>query len=195
MKRKIAWELWQLEEIKEVQEDSENFHEDLDEEEIVGVGQFMMFDPSLGFPTPKIKTPMGSYDIDDPLSPNKMFECWIGHTNFRITQTDYSTMDSINGLGCMKVISPNRFFVGIEKLFDFQTLRLEIENLLCKDDEKQETLSETLNRLCSSKQKWAVFVTNEGEIKTITDQEDGYQKKLNAFKKMKNGNIITCDDV
>jgi len=194
MKRKIAWELWQLEEPEKNKEEIEEFNDDLDEEEITGIGQFMMFDPAMGLPMPKVKTPIGSYDIDDPLSPNKMFECWIGHTNFRITQSDYSVMDSINGLGCMRVISPNRFFVGIEKLFDFQTLRLEIESLLCKEEEK-ESLSEVLHRLGSSKQKWAVFINHDGEIQTITDQEDGYQKKLNALKKLKNGNIITCDDV
>jgi hypothetical protein len=81
-----------------------------------------------------IKTPFGVYDISDPFSPYNMFECWIGHTNFRITKSDFDILNrKVDGIGCLKILSPYRFFIGIEKMFTFPAVRIHAQSLLCGD--------------------------------------------------------------
>jgi len=165
----------------------------------------------------KIKTPFGYYEIDDPFSPYNMFECWIGHTNFRLTSEDFSVLDNkINGIGCLKVLSPYRFFIGIEKMFTFPVVRIQIQKDLCGnlnfendildlnhtvDDKISLAISKINDALFNIKdsEKWALYISQDGNIQTIKnsdfDSEFEYHDKLKMLKSMKNGNIITYDSL
>lgn len=55
------------------------------------------------------------------------FDCWIGHTNFNITQDVKNKIDKIDGIEMSKVHSRYRFFIGIGKMFDFKEVRKDIE--------------------------------------------------------------------
>lgn len=164
----------------------------------------------------KIKTPFGYYDINDEFSPYNMFDCWIGHCNFRITHHDVDILDSqINGIGCLKVLSPYRFFIGIEKMFTFPTIRIQIQKDLCQNldienDIKSNNdadyvinmvLSKINDALFSIKEseKWAIFIGRTGEIETIKgndfSSELEYDQSLAGLKSMKNGNIIIYDSL
>lgn len=48
------------------------------------------------------------------------YECWIGHTNFDITQDIKNTLDEIEGVEMLRILSRYRFFIGLGKLFDFK---------------------------------------------------------------------------
>lgn len=165
----------------------------------------------------KIKTPFGYYDIDDQFSPYNMFECWIGHTNFRLTNEDFSILDNkINGIGCLKILSPYRFFIGIEKMFTFPAVRIQIQKDLCgnlniENDllDLTTTVDETINLAISKindalfnikdSDKWALYISKDGNIQTIKnsdfDSEFEYHDKLKMLKSLKNGNIITYDSL
>lgn len=160
----------------------------------------------------QIKTPFGMYEINDPFSPYNMFECWIGHTNFRITKLDFDILNTkIDGIGCLKILSPYRFFIGIEKMFNFPTVRVQIQKDLCNNldiesnipveysaDDIISKLNDALFNIKDS-QKWAVFVGSDGKIMTIKDSEFAteidYQNELKCLKLQKNGNIITYDSL
>jgi hypothetical protein len=72
------------------------------------------------------------YEASDPLCPTNLFECWIGHSNFPICEKEYKILnEEIDGIGAFKVISKYRFFIGIEKLFNFSEIRHEIDKKLC----------------------------------------------------------------
>tara|TARA_B100002052_G_scaffold56578_1_gene49778 strand:- start:4063 stop:4707 length:645 start_codon:yes stop_codon:yes gene_type:complete len=163
----------------------------------------------------KIKTPFGAYEVDDPFSPYNMFECWIGHTNFKITDGDFDKLDTqIDGIGCLAIISPYRFFIGIEKLFTFPVARIQIQKILCNNlkvpehidgDSVDSMINAAFNKINESlfsiqdSEKWAVFIGDDGTIETIKSSEFSseleYLETLTRLKKNKNGNIITYDSL
>jgi len=140
MTRKVAWEKWWNSEQEEKEEDV--IMGDFDKEDSstnegdveydqggTGLPADMFFMPK------KISTPFGQYESGDPMSPANMFDCWTCHTNFPICQTEYKILnEQISGIGAFKVISKYRFFIGVEKLFDFSDVRREIENKICNKD-------------------------------------------------------------
>ena len=58
------------------------------------------------------------------------FECWMGHTNFDITETIKTTLDKTEGIELLKICSRYRFFIGIGKMFEFKNVRKLIEERL-----------------------------------------------------------------
>lgn len=62
------------------------------------------------------------------------FDCWIGHTNFDITQDIKDSLDTIQGVELMNIMSRYRFFIGIGRMFEFKNVRRLIENTLIKEN-------------------------------------------------------------
>jgi len=60
------------------------------------------------------------------------FDCWFGHTNFDITPTTLATLEEVEGVEILKIISRYRFFIGIGRMFAFTNVRKELENQILK---------------------------------------------------------------
>lgn len=60
------------------------------------------------------------------------FDCWIGHTNFNLTEQLKDQLDSIEGVEMLKIYSRYRFLVGVGRMFDFSEVRKNIEKLIKK---------------------------------------------------------------
>jgi hypothetical protein len=60
------------------------------------------------------------------------FDCWIGHSNFNITETIKNELEKTSGVEVLKIQSRYRFFIGVGRMFDFQDVRKEIESSLLK---------------------------------------------------------------
>ena len=73
--------------------------------------------------------PINSKLIEDALLVTN-FDCWIAHTNFDITEKIKKTLDNIDGVEILKVMSRYRFFIGVGKMFKFQHVRGTIEEKL-----------------------------------------------------------------
>lgn len=58
------------------------------------------------------------------------FDCWIGHTNFNLTEEIKNHLNRIEGIEVLKICSRYRFFIGIGKMFDFKQVRKDIETKL-----------------------------------------------------------------
>lgn len=58
------------------------------------------------------------------------YDCWIGHTNFDITEDIKNTLDTVDGIEILKICSRYRFFIGIGKMFNFKQVRINIEKEL-----------------------------------------------------------------
>lgn len=204
MSRKIAWEKWYDAESEEdlvvereeaVLDDDIGFSND-DDLEMSGSIDINTFLNSV-----TINTPIGKYHIADKLMPTKMFDCWIGHTNFDITKKEERVLNKASGVECLKVMSRYRFFIGIGKLFDFSSVRGEIQRLLLIDSytEKSdgEEMSDIINSVKGNK-KWAVFIGNDGTVHKIISNKDNctdYDASLQNLLQLKNGNIIMSDNV
>jgi hypothetical protein len=78
---------------------------------------------------PGVMIPVSKQLIEE-MSMLTNFDCWMGHTNFDITNETKSILNSIEGIEVMRICSRYRFFVGIGKMFDFKSVRHEIEKTL-----------------------------------------------------------------
>ena len=59
------------------------------------------------------------------------FDCWVGHTNFNISETIKKTLEEVAGVEILKISSRYRFFIGVGRMFDFTDVRQDIEEKLC----------------------------------------------------------------
>lgn len=66
------------------------------------------------------------------------YDCWIGHTNFNITEDCVKTIEKCSGVEILKVHSRYRFFVGVGRMFDFSEVRQEIEDKLETKQKEQD---------------------------------------------------------
>lgn len=72
------------------------------------------------------------------------FDCWMGHTNFNITEETRESLSETAGVEVLKICSRYRFFVGIGRMFDFAEVRKAIEKSL--GDAKGESKNEQEDR-------------------------------------------------
>ena len=112
--KKIAWERWDEDVIE--QEIAENFyekHEDLEDEEAVEDAlMFLEKIPSL------VTTPMGMYQLHDKMNIMNQFDCWMGYTNFDITESVKETIENIEGVELLNIMTRYRFFLCVFKNSD-----------------------------------------------------------------------------
>lgn len=64
------------------------------------------------------------------------FDCWVGHTNFNINEGIKNTLNQVDGVEVLDIISRYRFFIGIGKMFKFSDVRKDIERAVCSQGEK-----------------------------------------------------------
>jgi hypothetical protein len=188
--RKMAWEKWEMFDEEEVmlhpQREDDN---DEDEEMMVELEPIM------------IRTPIGVYSPFEPMSPSKMFDCWIFHTNFDITEKDVNLLRKVEGIEVLQVMSRYRAFVGIGKMFTFGKVREQIQLELCGQPSEgnpyvQNEIFDKIENIfgnMSDSKKWAIFLGNDGNIISITQEtesQEDYELKLGHLMSLKNGNIF-----
>lgn len=74
------------------------------------------------------------------------FNCWMGHTNFNITEDIQDRLSKAQGVEILKVCSRYRFFIGVGKMFDFAEVRKVIEQSLSVDANKEPKNDEEKDR-------------------------------------------------
>ena len=63
------------------------------------------------------------------------FDCWIGHTNFDLTHSIKEILNKVPGVEVLKICSRYRFFIGIGQMFDFKSVRNDVEKAIIGDIE------------------------------------------------------------
>ena len=125
---RIVWQKWfdpfgedDIEAIEAIEEN--NF--DSEETEVYN-GEETEFDNDLDQeeqtfykrPTRVVVTPMGMIPYTDNTASSKIFNFWVGHTNFDLTPVIVKKIELIEGVETLDVFTRYRFRVGIGKLFD-----------------------------------------------------------------------------
>ena len=77
-------------------------------------------------------------DLSNEITLADSFDCWLGHTNFNLTEEIKYSLNKIDGVEVLKICSRYRFFVGIGKMFDFSDVRERIEKDILNQGEKIE---------------------------------------------------------
>ena len=114
----IAWERWDEDVVE--QEIVDNFYEKYEdaeeEEEEGGIEDALAF---LGRIPSLVTTPMGVYQLHDKMNIMNQFDCWMGYTNFDITQSVKNAIEKVEGVELLNIMSRYRFFLGVGKMFEF----------------------------------------------------------------------------
>lgn len=79
-------------------------------------------------PIKAINTPMGIIPYAEQTASGKIFNFWVGHTNFNITEPVVSIIENCAGTECLDVFTRYRFRIGIGKLFTERDVMADINN-------------------------------------------------------------------
>lgn len=184
-KKTIAWEKWEDFDYESTDSLIQEF-DNLDQDEEENVGEFKII-PLIS------RTPIGNFSPGEPFNPTKMFDCWIMHSNFDITQKESMILDIIDGIECFKIMSRYRIFIGIGKLFSFRDVRLSIESAFGIISGE---LSNLLNQI-DGKKKWAIAFYEDGTHEVISsenEEDEDYNNLLLNIQEKKPVNVISSDD-
>ena len=77
-------------------------------------------------------------DLSNEITLADSFDCWLGHTNFNLTEEIKEGLNKVDGIEVLKICSRYRFFVGIGKMFEFSDVRERIEKDILNQGEKIE---------------------------------------------------------
>jgi hypothetical protein len=127
---KIIWEKWNdpfgdnLDETKwnnYDDEDSDTDSELLDDEYIKS---------KLNKPVKVIASPMGLIPYNEHTASSKIFNFWVGHTNFTITKKISDVIEQCSGVELLDIFTRYRFRIGIGKCFnDSETMKIIMDNI------------------------------------------------------------------
>ena len=194
----IAWERWDEDVIE--QEIVDNFYEKYEdtEEEEEGVEDALAF---LGRIPSLVTTPMGVYQLHDKMNIMNQFDCWMGYTNFDITQSVKDALEKVEGVELLNIMSRYRFFLGVGKMFKFSDVRRLVEKAVrcCPLDQDTRESVDLIKDSISSDRYWTIFVSQSGEISyasTNSEADEDYFSKLKHYqkRKKKNGGFIFQND-
>lgn len=73
-------------------------------------------------PVRVIATPMGLIPYNEYTASGKIFNFWIGHTNFSITKSIAKILETTNGIETLDIFTRYRFRIGIGKAFEDRTV-------------------------------------------------------------------------
>jgi hypothetical protein len=201
MKKKIAWEAW----IDPFCSNLNKFHHNARDEESLEEnddnGDYLKTEESNIFRPLMMGSPMTDADSVDRLNGSgkkfltssigiipmmdhhyiaNNFSLWVGHTNFDITKSVADIIEKVEGVETLEIYSRYRFRVSIGKMFDFQEVRLAIENELCDNRDAEykhllpDDIKEKVNLLIDETRKeykyWGICLFPNGETKIITSK-------------------------
>ena len=68
-----------------------------------------------------------SNDMAQDAALTSNYDCWVGHTNFDITTSTFDTLNEVEGVELLRIVSRYRFFIGIGRMFHFKNVRKDLE--------------------------------------------------------------------
>jgi hypothetical protein len=77
-----------------------------------------------------IQSPMGLIPYNEYTAPSKLFNFWIGHTNFDITPTIIQILEKCHGVEILDIFSRYRFRIAIGKCFNDADIMTDINDQL-----------------------------------------------------------------
>ena len=69
-------------------------------------------------PVRLLSTPTGFMPLTEWNSPSQVYELWVAHTNFRITEELQDIIDSTDGVESLDIWTPYRFRIAVGRIFD-----------------------------------------------------------------------------
>lgn len=195
--KNIVWEHWNSKESEDPiskmldQEEDDEYEED-SYEDVEPQNNLVPFIDSRPM---SVITPFGSYPVESKLKPSDRWDCWIGNTNFTITEEIALKIEAIEGISSLRIMDRYAFCVGIGKLFDIRDVRIAIEDILYEDENllEREDVKRAIDDAkikIGDKKFWSIYIDNTGDISWIGEDDvtEEYLAALDFFEQMKNKN-------
>lgn len=147
-KHSLVWQKWvdpfggdDIFDSNDPPEDIGEFEDDLGmltEEDIENKDNFMPINKA----TRAIMTPLGLIPYNEHTASGKLFNFWMGHTNFNISPSIVSIIQSAEGVETLDIFTRYRFRIAIGQLFDaagvMSNVTSQIYDFLEKRDHKND---------------------------------------------------------
>jgi hypothetical protein len=129
----IIWEKWQdpiLNNLTDMSDDVSNDNTDSEYNENYNTEEDdQIFDhPKSSYKYPIIITPMGILPYNEKTSCDKIFNFWVGHTNFSITKEISDILEESIGVETLDIFTRYRFRIAIGKAFKDSKIMTNINN-------------------------------------------------------------------
>jgi hypothetical protein len=85
-----------------------------------------------------IATPMGLIPYNEYTASSKIFNFWIGHTNFNLSKKIANIIEKTDGVETLDVFTRYRFRIGIGKVFEDRDVMKNIENNVKQHEQTQQ---------------------------------------------------------
>lgn len=117
----LASFLQDLEEEGTFLEDDEYYGEEYEEEQPM---ESQMISGKKSLPIRVMATPMGIIPVTENTASGKIFNFWVGHTNFNISKRISDIIEETEGVETLDVFTRYRFRIGVGKAFsDSEVMR------------------------------------------------------------------------
>lgn len=80
-----------------------------------------------------IATPMGIVPMNENTASSKIFNFWIGHTNFDITKKIVNLIEKTNGVETLDIFTRYRFRIAVGKAFNDSDVMRDINKKIYKE--------------------------------------------------------------
>jgi hypothetical protein len=110
----IYWEKW----VDAYSENMENISEtdlDLDDDELDNFDEEEL--QPFAKPVQTILTPFGILPLTEQTLASTHFKFWVGHSNFKLLDSYYESIEMCAGVESVDILTPYRFRIAIGKLF------------------------------------------------------------------------------
>ncbi len=141
MEKNIVWHKWidPFAEVAPATEDNDN--DDSNEwkdsyekfEDMVGKSMEGQKQPR-NYQGPLMIGPMGIIPMNENNYPSKVYNFWMGHTNFNICPRTALQLEAIPGVEALDVFTRYRFRIAIGRAFNEKAVMRDIEGVLCPKD-------------------------------------------------------------
>lgn len=132
----IIWEKWIDPFGEDIEETQWNNYDDNDED-IDNISTQQELFKNKSKPIRVISSPMGLIPYNEYTSSSKIFNFWVGHTNFNLSKEIIDLIESCCGVEILDVFTRYRFRLGIGKCFNDSDVMQKIQDIVSeslKDD-------------------------------------------------------------
>lgn len=131
MSNKIIWEKWTDPFGDNFDETKWNNYDDEEQDESSEFLDNEMIKSKMGKPIKVIASPMGLIPYNEYTASSKIFNFWVGHTNFNISKPVMNIIEKCEGVELLDVFTRYRFRIGIGKCFsDSDTMKNITDNII-----------------------------------------------------------------
>lgn len=123
----IIWEKWVDPFGDDIEETQWNSYDENDEDLDILSTQQEIF-KNKNKPVRVISSPMGLIPYNEHTSSGKIFNFWVGHTNFNISKNIVNTIENCDGVEILDVFTRYRFRIAIAKCFNDNEVMANIKN-------------------------------------------------------------------